>query len=102
MVAGLLALLKDTDRDVRYSAAAALGQLGQGSDAVVVGLLGLLQDNSFSSRTFKNVNQEAARSLVTLSKQSDGVKLALVNWIQQHQQEDFVGVGVDALWEMVR
>lgn len=101
VVNGLLTLLKDNEVGVRSCAATALGQLGQRTDVVVASLLDLLKDSSPLAWPKKSVNQEAAKSLVTLSKQSDGVKPALVNWVQQHQQDDFIGVGLDALSEMV-
>ncbi|MBE9097956.1 HEAT repeat domain-containing protein [Vacuolonema iberomarrocanum] len=101
LVAELLRLLKDDASYVRFRAAEVLGKLGYVSDAVVAGLLAFLKDNSFNYWTLGTVNQQAAKSLVALSKQSDVVKPVLVNWIQQHRQDDFVGVGLDALWEMV-
>ena len=103
VVTGLLNLLKDDDNDVRYRAAASLVQLGTASDAVVTGLLNLLKDDSwnFYSDNFERVSDGAAKSLVTLGKRSNRVEPALVNWIEQHQNDDFVSNGIDALWDLV-
>ena len=99
----LLNLLKDGSWNVRSRAAASLGQLGTASDAVVTGLLNLLKDDSwnFYSDNFERVSDGAAKSLVTLGKRSNRVEPALVNWIEQHQNDDFVSNGIDALWDLV-
>lgn len=86
---------------VHYQAAESLGQLGSASDVVVNGLLDLLKDDSFSEQTLDRVSDRATQSLVALSKHSDAIKPALVQWIEQHQQEEYVGNGIDALWELV-
>jgi len=39
-------------------------------------------------------------SLITHSKKSDIVKPALIEWIEQHQHTDYVGKGIDVLWEI--
>ena len=34
-------------------------------------------------------------------KRSHQVEPAIVQWIEQHQDEEYVGAGIDALWEIV-
>ena len=96
-------ILQDTavNADVSSRAAGSLVQLGSASDVVINGLLDLLKDDSFSLKSLGKVSDRAAQSLVALSKHSDAIKPALVQWIEQHQQEDYVGNGIDALWELV-
>ena len=103
VVTGLLSLLKDDDSDVRYRAAESLGQLGGGSESVVTGLLSLLKDDSWdlSFGDFDKVNNKAKKSLIALGKRFNKVELTLVTWIEQHQDEAFVGKGIDTLWELV-
>ena len=43
-----------------------------------------------------------AESLITLGKQSNQIEPVLVQWIKQHETEEFVGNGIDVLWELVR
>ncbi|MEO0409136.1 MAG: HEAT repeat domain-containing protein, partial [Cyanobacteria bacterium P01_A01_bin.135] len=69
----LVALLNDSDSNVRYSAAEALGKLGQGLDAVVGGLLNLLNDSD------SNVRYSAAEALGKLGQGSDAVVGGLLN-----------------------
>ncbi|BAY47656.1 hypothetical protein SAMD00079811_52750 [Scytonema sp. HK-05] len=68
----LLALLKDEDSDVRYSAADALGNLGKGSEVVVQGLLALLNDED------SDVRDSAADALGKLGKGSEVVVQGLL------------------------
>ena len=99
-MSALVSLLKDNNSSVRSSAAASLVKLGQSSDAVVEALLDLLKDNSFSMDSLGRVSDRAAESLIALAQKSDTVKPALVQWIEQHQHEDYVGKGIDVLWEL--
>ena len=74
--------------------------LGQSSEAVVAALLELLKDDA--SSIAGRVNDRATQSLITLAQKSDTVKPALVQWIEQHQHEAYVGNGIDALWELTK
>jgi hypothetical protein len=47
------------------------------------------------------VRRYAARALGNLGKQSAKVKPLVVEWIQQHEDSEFVGSGIDALWDLV-
>jgi HEAT repeat protein len=95
VVQGLLALLKDENSDVRDSAANALGNLGNGSEVVVQGLLALLKDEDWS------VRYSAANALGNLGKKNRGLVTAVVQWIEQHQDSEYVGDGIDVLWDLV-
>ncbi|MBW4470693.1 MAG: HEAT repeat domain-containing protein [Stenomitos rutilans HA7619-LM2] len=95
VINGLLLLLQDSDSRVCYGALESLGKLEHISELVVNNLLCLLQapDSSIRSRT-RSV-------LVKLSKKADWIEPAIVQWIEQHQDEECVGAGIDALWEIV-
>ena len=72
MVAGLVALLKDSASDVRQRAAEALGQLGKTDAPVVAGLVALLRDSASS------VRQRAPEALGQLGKADAPVVEGLV------------------------
>ncbi|AOY79657.2 HEAT repeat domain-containing protein [Moorena producens JHB] len=95
VVNALLALLQDDRSYVRQGAAIGLGKLGNSSEAVVNALLALLQDNdSF-------VRSSAAQALGNLGKTSNHILPAVIEWIEQHQDSDYVGSGIDVLWDLV-
>lgn len=95
VVVSLIALLKDEAAEVRSLAASALVDLGDASETVITSLLNLLKDDD------AEVHSRAVYSLVNLGNASDKIESALVQWIEQHQTEDFVGNGIDALWKLV-
>ncbi|MGB3573902.1 MAG: HEAT repeat domain-containing protein, partial [Phormidesmis sp.] len=100
VIGALVSLLKeDDDSNVRCSAAASLVQLGTASDVLLNSLLTLLKDGYLSFSLSGRVSDRASQSLITLSKKSDTVKPAIVEWIEQNQDEDYVGKGIDVLWE---
>lgn len=80
---------------MRSSAASALGKLGNVSEIVITALLNRLQDEN------SRVHFWAAFALDELVKKSSDVLPALTQWISQHQDSDYVGNGIDALWDMV-
>jgi HEAT repeat protein len=86
---------KDENSQVRGNAALALGNLGNASVQVVDALLGRLADDN------SEVRGNAAEALGKLGKNSSYVAIAVVKWILQHQDSDYVGSGIDALWELV-
>ena len=99
----LVVLLRDDNAFVRCGAAKALGQLSQSLNGIIETLINLLEDDSFivlSMNVWGNVNDRAAESLIALAQKSDTVKPALVQWIEQHQHEAYVGKGIDVLWEL--
>ena len=95
VVNALLALLQDTDSEVRRRAARALGELGNNSEVVINALLALLQDTDF------DVRRKAAYVLGKLGKTSNHILPTVIEWIEQHQDSDSVGRGIDALWDLV-
>ncbi|MGF1937475.1 MAG: NACHT domain-containing protein [Nostoc sp. ChiQUE02] len=95
VVEALLGLLKDESEIVRYSAAVALGNLGNASPQVVEALLGLLKDES------EIVRYSAAFALRKLGKNSSNVTATVAEWILQHRDSEYVGSGIDALWNLV-
>ncbi|MDZ8137842.1 MAG: HEAT repeat domain-containing protein [Nostoc sp. DedQUE04] len=95
LVEALLGLLKDESQIVRYSGAFALGNLGNASPRVVEALLGLLKDES------QIVPNSAAQALGKLGKNSSNVTATVAEWISQHRDSEYVGSGIDALWNLV-
>ncbi|MBE8970618.1 HEAT repeat domain-containing protein [Nostocales cyanobacterium LEGE 12452] len=95
VVEALLGLLKDDSGSVRYFAAGALGKLGSASPKVVEALLGLLKDDSGS------VRYPAAEALGKLGKNSTNVTGTVAKWISQNQDSEYVGNGIDTLWNLV-
>ncbi|NET85438.1 MAG: NACHT domain-containing protein [Moorea sp. SIO1F2] len=91
----LLALLMDDESFVRIRAAEALGQLGNNSETIVNVLLALLMDDDSS------VRWQATEALVELGKTSNHVLPTVIEWIEQHQDSEYVGSGIDALWDLV-
>ncbi|MEB3179320.1 MAG: HEAT repeat domain-containing protein, partial [Nostocaceae cyanobacterium] len=93
---GLLGLLTDADSGVRWRAADALGDLGKDSEAVLQGLLGLLTDAD------SGVRSSAASALGKLGKNSPDFVTVIAQWIEQHQDTEYVDSGIDVLWELMR
>ncbi|MBE9129361.1 HEAT repeat domain-containing protein [Coleofasciculus sp. LEGE 07081] len=95
VVNALLLCLEDENSGVRGNAAFALGKLGQGSETVVNALLLHLDDE------YSYVRVHAAIALGKLGKKSSDILPAIVQWLEQHQDSDYVGSGIDALWDLV-
>jgi HEAT repeat protein len=91
----LLECLVDDDDFVRSEAASHLGQLGINSEVVVNALLDRLTDDD------SNVRSKAATALGTLGKQTAKIAPQLADWLEQHQQFDYVSDGINALWSIV-
>ncbi|MGJ5633129.1 HEAT repeat domain-containing protein, partial [Nostoc sp. CALU 1950] len=68
---------------------------GNASPQVVEALLGLLKDDNENMRYF------AAQALGNLGKNSSNVIATVAEWISQHQDSEYVGSGIDALWNLV-
>ncbi|NEQ85136.1 MAG: signal transduction protein, partial [Moorea sp. SIO2I5] len=95
VISALLASLHDNYYVVRWRAAQALGHLGNSSEAVVKAVLArLMDDDSY-------VRWRAAQALGRLGKTSNHVLPTVIEWIEQHQDSDYVGRGIDALWDLV-
>jgi predicted NACHT family NTPase/HEAT repeat protein len=128
VISGLLLRLKDGDNSARYSAAQALGKLGNASEAVINALLLGLEDGEDwvrssaasalgklgnASETVINalmlrledgedwVRSSAASALGKLGLKSSEVLPAVVQWIDRHQDSQYVGSGIDVLWNLV-
>ncbi|MEG4629307.1 HEAT repeat domain-containing protein [Microcoleus sp. AR_TQ3_B6] len=95
VISALLLCLEDEDNSVRSSAASALGNLGNASESVISALLLRLEDGSHS------VRRQAASALGKLSLKSREVLPAVVQWIDRHQDAEYVGSGIDVLWDLV-
>ena len=95
VIEALLNALSDSDYGVRQNAAEALGKLGNASETVIEALLKALSDSYYS------VRRNVAEALGKLGKQSPKVKPLVVEWIQQHEDSEFVGSGIDVLWDLV-
>ncbi|MBD2066248.1 HEAT repeat domain-containing protein [Leptolyngbya sp. FACHB-671] len=75
-ITSLLDLLKDEDRNVRGSAADAIGNLGKASDEVIAALLSLLKDED------RIVQGSAVGAIGNLGKASDEVIAALLSLLK--------------------
>ncbi|NEO44877.1 MAG: NACHT domain-containing protein [Moorea sp. SIO4A3] len=95
VVSTLLALLENKKSDVHMEAALTLVKLGNSSETIVSTLLAML-DNPKS-----NVHQRAAIALVKLGKISNHILPSMIEWIEQHQDSDYVGRAIDVLWDLV-
>ena len=95
VIEALLKALSDSEYWVRGKAALALGNLGKASETVIEALLPALSDSD------NWVRRNAAEALGKLGKQSPKVKPLVVEWIQQHEDSEFVGSGIDVLWDLV-
>jgi len=82
VIAALLKALQDDDKDVRFTAASSLGQLGQGNDSVIAALLKALQDKKESVR-----RAAAASSLGQLGQGNDSVIAALLKALQDDDKD---------------
>ncbi|NEQ81669.1 MAG: NACHT domain-containing protein, partial [Moorea sp. SIO2I5] len=124
----LLPRLKDEYSDVRKKAGDALVKLGKSSEPLLVsGLVAQLQDE-YSARqrhfqvgvvvdsnpksivsTFLEMLQDpdadrrrmASGTLSAFGKTSNHVFPSVIEWIEQHQDSDYVGRGIDVLWDLV-
>ncbi|WP_287326209.1 HEAT repeat domain-containing protein [Okeania sp. SIO1F9] len=95
VVTNLLPLLKDDNPYVRWNTAMALSKLANNSNTVVIDLLLLLEDENFY------VRRNVAKALGKLGKKSPNILPTIIQWIQQHQNSEYVGSGIDALWYLV-
>lgn len=95
VVNAMLEQLHDEDLFVRPSAVFALGKLGNTSDIVVNALLDCLQNADSTMRS------SAVFALGELGKKSNNLVTAVVQWIEQQRDSDYLGDGIDALWDLV-
>jgi len=95
VIDSLITKLSDEDSSVRHFVAKALGELGNSSDRVIDSLLPLLSNED------PWVRYHVAETLGKLGKQSPKVKILIIEWIEQHQDTEFVGNGIDVLWYLV-
>ena len=95
VINSLLALLQDENSDVRGSAAEALVELNIDSEKVINSLLALLQDKDFS------YPWSAANTLKELGKKSHDILPTIIQWMEQHQDSEYIGRYIDVLWSLV-
>jgi HEAT repeat protein len=95
VVQALLQRLEDENAAVRSSAANALGRLGNASESVAQALLPRLEDENGIVRS------SAANALGELGKTNDSIQPQIIQWIEQHQDSENVGDGIDALGAIV-
>ncbi|MDY7006335.1 MAG: HEAT repeat domain-containing protein [Cyanobacteriota bacterium] len=95
VVNALLGKLEDDNHLVRCGIVSALGNLGDTSQTVVNALLAKLNDDS------EYVRQRVSQALGKLGKKSNNILPIIIQWIQQHQDSEYVGRGIDVLWYLV-
>lgn len=85
---------KNRAYSVRLQATVALAKLGDYSENIIQSLINYLGDpyNSY----------EPTSTLVELHQKSDQVKPLLIEWIKQQQDSNYVGNGIDALWDIIQ
>ncbi|ABA23115.1 Predicted signal transduction protein containing Nacht domain [Trichormus variabilis ATCC 29413] len=92
-IPSLLELLKGSELNVRSSAAFALGNIGK--EAAIPGLLELLKDSEF------NVRLIGAFVLKKIDEKTHSVVINLSRWINENQDSEYIGDGIDLLWELI-
>jgi len=97
VISVLVQRLEDRDKSVRLEAAQALGNLGNASEPVISALLLRLEDRD----DFVVHYSAAAEALGKLGLKSSEVLPAVVQWVEQHQDTEYVGSGIDVLWDLV-
>ena len=95
IVNALLLLLDDRDSVVGGRAAQALSKLGQSSATVINTLFLRLEDEDYWQRYW------AAKALGKLGKTSSNITPAVVQWLEQHQDSEYIGSGIDTLWDLL-
>jgi predicted NACHT family NTPase len=95
VISALVQRLEDGEDWVRRKAAQALGNLGNASEPVINALLLRLEDREDLVPYF------AAEALGKLGMKSSDVLPAVVQWVEQHQDTEYVGLVIDALWDLV-
>ncbi|NQE34310.1 NACHT domain-containing protein [Microcoleus asticus] len=95
VINALLLRLEDGKDSVRGLAASALANLGNASETVINALLLCLEDGE------DWVRREAVEALGKLGLKSSEVLTAVVQWIDRHQDAEYVGSGIDVLWDLV-
>ena len=96
VVNALLQVMADDLWFLSFFAAEALGELGVASDEVVDALLQSMTGNDWW------IDPRVAQALGKLGKQSNTVLPAVVTWIEEHQDSEYQGSGIDALWDLVQ
>ncbi|WP_427157471.1 HEAT repeat domain-containing protein [Aliinostoc sp. HNIBRCY26] len=89
----LLELLKDSDFIVRFGAADALGKVG--AEVAIFHLLELLKDSN------SIVRSSAAGALSKIDEKTHSVVINLSQWINENQDSEYIGDGIDLLWDLV-
>ncbi|MBD2359750.1 HEAT repeat domain-containing protein [Anabaena minutissima FACHB-250] len=92
-IPSLLELIKDSESIVRFSAADALGNIG--SEVAIPSLLELIKDSE------SIVRFSAANALSETDKKTHSVVINLSQWINEHQDSEYIGNGIDLLWELI-
>lgn len=95
VVSTLLTQLTNSDYNVRRSVVYTLGKMGYSSETVVSPLLARLTDRDSKVRSL------AAFALGQLGQTSNSIFPAIIPWIQQRQNSEYVGRGIDVLWYLV-
>ena len=95
VINSLLAMLQDENSNVRSNAAEALGNLKNSSEKVINNLLELLQDQDIF------VSLSTYNTLKELGKKSHDILPTIIQWMEQHQDSEYIGRYIDVLWSLV-
>ena len=77
------------------NAAKALVKLNINSEKVINNLLELLQDQDVIA------SWSAANTLKELGKKSHDILPTIIQWMEQHQDSEYIGRYIDVLWSLV-
>ncbi len=72
-----------------------MGKLGENSETVINSLVLRLDDEH------SDVRRHAANALSKLCKNNSNFLTTIIAWIQQHQDSDYIGSGIDTLWDFL-
>ncbi|NEP84552.1 MAG: HEAT repeat domain-containing protein, partial [Okeania sp. SIO3B3] len=91
----LLAQIQKEDYSVGKWIAIALNKLGNCSEVLFRNLVAGLDNEDYL------VRNNAAKALGKLGKKSNNILPTIIQWIQQHQDSEYLGSGINALWYLV-
>ena len=94
VINSLFNLLMDKDSFVRGNAAYALGKLGVDNERFAKALLNSLEDEELYVRS------SVIHVLGKLGKNNKKITTVVIQWLQQHQNSEYIGAGIDALWDL--
>ena len=94
VIKALLNSLKDEHEYVRRNATWALVNSGVNNEQVIKALFNSLKDEH------EYVRDGAARALGEIGKNDKEITAVVIKWLKQRQDSEYIGDGIDALWDL--